>query len=446
MSYSYERVERRRGTVGGRSYLGYWVPLVLTASIATVGVAAWIWSERQDGEEDYDRDAPRDERRDDLGRRDGAPPPGHNDLGPGETSFASGAAAAARGAQEATSSVVARMSGAIRRTPSPQQMLDGASRTVAAGVAAAGAVVGGALSSIREEGKDDYVDHSRWSEEAEARRAAGAAGSGPADTRRATASTGARAASGGQYQVSTKRKTVAIVVSAESDAAAPGHDDDAHHGEASILSHLPAHIDHGSTRLFVLIYAPDLKQSQLPASASPNATGSLTSSFSHIGHDDARTPGDEGERPLSSVEPTPAYSPDSATPSGPPAFNSLYAEAQALVEKDSMILPFTTASGHVHLLRHLAPDVVYIQESLSGTNGDVVAHISGWVGEIVVVVGAEGGHGGLVDSEEDEMVQAEAKGDLWWQKEERVGLGRGVEVVEGMRVGEHWGRKLGGLE
>ena len=66
---------------------------------------------------------------------------------------------------------MARMQGALRRTPSPQQIFDGASKRVVAGVTAAGAFVGGALTSIREDnkGEGDYEDHSRWSEEAQTR-------------------------------------------------------------------------------------------------------------------------------------------------------------------------------------------------------------------------------------------------------------------------------------
>ena len=203
----------------------------------------------------------------------------------------------------------------------------------------------------------------------------------------------------------------------------------------------------------MLIYAPDLQQNPLSASTSGRPAGSLTSSFSNIGHDDAQTPGDESEKPLTSIEPNPIYSPSSGanTPrtsglaTATPAFRALYAEAQGMVEQETMILPFTTVSGHVHILRHLAPEVVYIQESLSGDNGDAVAHISGWVGQVVVVVGAEGLHGGLVDSEDDAAHEGDS-GEKWWQKEERVGLGRGVEVVEGMRVGEHWSRKFGADE
>ena len=158
MSYQYESQRRRQGygASGPRSAFGYWMPLVLTVTVATVGLAAWIWSERRDDDDDEDD---RDQ------RHDSGPPPVYGDAGPRQTAYAS----EAQGRQQEDASVIARMSGALRRTPSPQQMLDGASRRVAAGVAAAGAVVGGALSSIREEDKKDFEDHSRWSEEAESR-------------------------------------------------------------------------------------------------------------------------------------------------------------------------------------------------------------------------------------------------------------------------------------
>ena len=62
------------------------------------------------------------------------------------------------------------MSGALRRTPSPHQLLGNAGKTVAAGVAAAGAAVGSALASIREDDKNAYADHETWSEEADAKK------------------------------------------------------------------------------------------------------------------------------------------------------------------------------------------------------------------------------------------------------------------------------------
>lgn len=126
-------------TTGNRTALGYWVPLAVTVTVATIGLAAWVWSERseiadkKDGKDDDDED-----------RRDG--PITLDDSSASDVEDAG---------------MLARMHGALRRTPSPQQIFDGASRRV---VSAAGAVFGGALGSIREEGHRDFEDHSRWAE------------------------------------------------------------------------------------------------------------------------------------------------------------------------------------------------------------------------------------------------------------------------------------------
>lgn len=110
-----------------------------------------------------------------------------------------------------------------------------------------------------------------------------------------------------------------------------------------------------------------------------------------------------------------------------------------------MILPFTTPTGHIHLLRHLAPDYVYLQESLAGDNGDAISHLQSWLRQdVVLVVGADGGHGGLADSEDE---NASAGGpEQWWEREDRVGRGRGVVVVEGLHVGDDWARRVDGRE
>lgn len=170
--------------------MGYWVPLAITVGVATISIAAWVWSERDedDDEGEYGRNYP-----------DDYPPPGPEGAPPG-ADFARSA-----DARQDDNTVMGRMQGALRRTPSPQQLLDGASRRVAAGVAAAGAMVGGALSSIREE-RGDFEDHSRWSEEADSR-SRGAAELGPR----------------GVAPPSNRKKTVALVVSAD---ALSGENDD----------------------------------------------------------------------------------------------------------------------------------------------------------------------------------------------------------------------------
>jgi hypothetical protein len=72
-------------------------------------------------------------------------------------------------------------------------------------------------------------------------------------------------------------------------------------------------------------------------------------------------------------------------------YKTLHNQANALVERDTMVLPFTSKTGHKHILKSLGPEVVYIQESLCGRDGDLVADLSGWVRQIVVVIGDEGG-------------------------------------------------------
>ena len=149
----------------------------------------------------------------------------------------------------------------------------------------------------------------------------------------------------------------------------------------------------------------------------------MTSSYSNIEHDDTQSHGDE--RPLAMVDPQPESSPPRSS-----KFNALYAEAQALVEKDTMIMPFTTPEGHIHMLRHLGPEIVYVQETLTGSRGESISQMKNWVGQNVIVVGDESGHGGLVDSE-DERGHSGPRGDKWWQDDPMIGLGKGVEVVEG---------------
>lgn len=106
-------------------------------------------------------------------------------------------------------------------------------------------------------------------------------------------------------------------------------------------------------------------------------------------------------------------------------------------------MPFTTSTGHLHILRSLGPETVYIQESLCGHDGELVTQLSGWVKQTVVVVGDEGGAGGLIDSEDEVGLGKEKAGESWWQLEERTGLGKRVAVVEGLRVGEDWRRRVG---
>jgi hypothetical protein len=128
--------------------------------------------------------------------------------------------------------------GAIRRTPSPQQFFDSASKQVGAAAAAAGA----ALGSIIEEDKDPYYedggrrrdgevfsDHERWSEEAEEKTRVGAveAESG----KRADAALRSARDDKGKGK---SRKTVAVVVNADSGSESAYGEDDTYHSEHAV--------------------------------------------------------------------------------------------------------------------------------------------------------------------------------------------------------------------
>lgn len=65
----------------------------------------------------------------------------------------------------------------------------------------------------------------------------------------------------------------------------------------SILSHIPKQNDHSKIKLFVLIYAPGLKDT-VTETAVTRPPASLSSSFSVVGHEQTMTPGDEGKSPL----------------------------------------------------------------------------------------------------------------------------------------------------
>lgn len=182
------------------------------------------------------------------------------------------------------------------------------------------------------------------------------------------------------------------------------------------------------SRVFVLIYAPDLKQHPLADTPPGQVPTSIISSYSNIGHEDAQS---QDEKTLD----------QEASTARSKMFNTLYTQAQALVEKDTMIMPFTTPTGYIHLLRHLGPETVYLQQTLSGPGGDAISQISGWVGQILLVVGDESGHGGLVDSEDE---RGDESKDRWWHDDPRIGLGKGVEIVDGLRIGEDFKRRVGG--
>ncbi|KAF2843797.1 hypothetical protein M501DRAFT_924968 [Patellaria atrata CBS 101060] len=448
MSFSYDRYDNRRNSSTRRSTLGYWVPLVLTVTTVTAGLAAWVLSTRDDDDSSNDSDA-------DLSYGEGKPPqkPTRPPVG-----AASGIASDDRSMSQGVTGersegdfmtrVSGAVGGAIRRTPSPQQVFDTAKRNLAAGAAAAGAMAGAALSAIREEDKDDaYGDHNRWSEEARRRnveaRSAESRGAVESHTEAFGASLKGESYGGRPGQ---RRKTVVVVVSADSrvesmhEASHGGY----HEEHASILSLVPP-IDFATTNFFVLIYAPSLKSRPNSGVQAPPSMGSSYGAIS--------TPGQTPAEELQSLDPQP-YTPTATTPalsardSDKSLYASINAQALRLVERPVQVMPFTTPTGHIHLLRHLSPDLVYITESLSGDRGENVEQVKGWVGQIVVVVGGDGaGLGGLVDTEDEaEGRKGEHHVSKWWESGDIVGLGKGVEVVDGVRFEDDFERRVSGRE
>lgn len=541
MSYQYTVTERKRRTTssggygysGSRSTFGYWVPLVFTVTAATIGLAAWVWSERRDDEEDSSEEEQ---------YQTGPPPPGYASMsgalptgppppggfqgppgpmmpgpgpmqpggfqgppppegfqgpppagsfqgpppsgsfqGPPPPGFREGGEES-RSARSTTverqeeTGLIARMSSALgfgrsttpsndlsrgpsqsqNQSQSQSQQYDWANKPFSAGVAAAGAMVGAAINTLSGGGEEAYEDHERWSEEAQQRdndrevkqgiRRRGTADeffSGSVELPKSTSFS------------SRKRKTVAVVVSAvglESD----GESYVGQHAVSifslltwtellltimqSILAHLEEYVDLDLSRTFVLIYAPDLTAHPLSPAATRRASQSMTSSFSNISQADAHTPAQTpGDFPAGTDEGILAHAEPNPLDDSSSLYKTLHNQAIAVVEKDSMVLPYTSPNGQKHILRSLGPDIVYIQESLCGRDGEVVSDISGWVRQTVVVIGDEGGHGGLIDTDDESTV---TKTEKWWQKEERTGLGKRVAVVESLKVGEDWQRRV----
>src|SRR5689334_22301582 len=80
------RTSSSDGSTNNRSALGYWIPLALTVTAATVGLAAWIWSERDDREESSESEAEQ------YYAAGGRPPSRPHDGGLGGAAAAAGAA------------------------------------------------------------------------------------------------------------------------------------------------------------------------------------------------------------------------------------------------------------------------------------------------------------------------------------------------------------------
>jgi len=226
-SFNYDRYDRRQNSSSRRSTLGYWVPLTLTVVVATAGLAAWVWSAREDQDETSSDDDLSYGEDGHGGKSYGKAPIGPHGSRDGTQS----------GVRDDETDLYSRAQGIIRRTPSPQQLFDSVSKKTAAGLAAAGAAAGAALASIREEDRDDYGDHSRWSEEAAIRRnveAQSAQSAAAVDTQTRSFT----AALKNPPTATGKRKTVVLVVSAESLMDSAHEDDGSYRSENAVSSGL----------------------------------------------------------------------------------------------------------------------------------------------------------------------------------------------------------------
>ncbi|KAK5705655.1 hypothetical protein LTR17_021479 [Elasticomyces elasticus] len=488
------------------SVLGFWVPVVVTTTLALGGLAAWVWSERSE----HDDDEGYPPTRPDVKPQPYPPPqqqqqggglPNYSGPIPSQSAGAQGQPAPAPAGGEAASyygtrstqqqhegygedgqTFFGQVRGAMRRTPSPQQFYDQASKQVSAGLAAAGGVLGSIMEDgdepehehdyrrvderrgdvreeRREEQREGFSDHERWSEEAEEKERDRGVVEVESE-RRADAARSGRSTGGEGKQ--RARKTVAVVVSADTNMDGKMDEEDIIYDQhASILSHLPEHHNPERTDLFILIYAPGLLT--LPPityrpstnlshlNITDDTASNLGSSYSQVNTPQAVTPSEE----LTSISPKISATPsDSDTGFKSPGqqFDALYTQALALVDHPSKILCFTTASGYTSLLRHLAPQLAYVSDLLAGEEGRVIAKLRGWVGSAVLVVGDDGTGGLAADSDEteDERVGSaggrKSKEEQWYERSGLVGLGKGLEVVDVSRVGEDWGKRVGGRE
>jgi hypothetical protein len=461
-SFNYDRYDRRQSNSRNRSALGFYVPLILTVTVATAGLAAWVWSAREDSR-DYSSD-------DDLSygedsaheKRQGRAPASRDAAG-----FPVGEGGGEGYGYGGDGTFLGRAQGVIRRTPSPQQLFDTVSKKTAAGLAAAGAAAGAALASIREEDKDEaFGDHSRWNEEATIRRnveAQSRDSNAAVDVQARSFAASVRKAEGRGESYGGKRKTVVLVVSAESLMDRVDDDEGSYREEnavrtpsrfcvhvpgtnslQTILSHLPD-TDFSRTKLFVLIYSPSLRSRPQSRANSRTGSSSLGDSYSAISTP-ARTPGEE----LSSVEPV-IYTPAPSTRgSDNTLWNTLHSQALRLVEDPAMVMPFSTTTGFVHMLRHLGPELVYVVDALSGVNGQNIEDIRKWVGQTIVVVGADGTGLGLVDTDDEGPMRKGKESEhnvRWWQvHSDMIGLGKGVEVVDASRLEDDYERRVGGRD
>ena len=166
---------RRRQARPGRSALGYWLPLAVTVTIATAGLAAWIWSERQHDDDDDDNDRHEDTEDDTYDHPIDYP----EDIPHSRE-------------QTIDSSDQGFLSRVTGRTPSPQQFLDSAGQRIRSAVGLSNSSAAG---RPEERGDPAFSDNEHWNEEAETKR-----------SQRATSSS---------HATSKPKRTVVVVLNGE---------------------------------------------------------------------------------------------------------------------------------------------------------------------------------------------------------------------------------------
>lgn len=175
---------RRRQARPGRSALGYWLPLVVTVTIATAGLAAWIWSERQ-----HDNDDDDDDRQDDTEDDTYDHPIDYPEDIPD---------AQEKGPDSGDQGFLSRVAG---RTPSPQRFFDNAGQRIRSAVGLSGS---SATGRQEERGDPAFSDNEHWNEEAETKR-----------SQRATSTS---------HAAIKPKRTVVVVLNGEEQDDAPVHD------------------------------------------------------------------------------------------------------------------------------------------------------------------------------------------------------------------------------
>jgi len=197
-------------------------------------------------------------------------------------------------------------------------------------------------------------------------------------TRRRSGSTGAAAAGGGVsggggvFAVAPRKKAIALVVH---ESTVP----------SAMMEQLPSPLPLHLADVFVLIYSPSMTSHPLNASDAAAFENSA----------------DEG---------------------------TVYAQAHKMFHKDApteLVMPYADEKSLVPMLKQLAPEHVYIEDSLVGQDAAVVTEVLGgrWVGGVVVSV--------------EEPAEGQRIADATGR------LGRGVKVLDVARVGDDWKERVG---